>query len=81
MSKRIGAGFVMLSLGLTLTVTMSGAAQKGKGCSQQAWAEFVERLAQAQAAYVQANPEPIKALWSHANDVSLFGAYGGHERG
>jgi ketosteroid isomerase-like protein len=81
MSKGIAAGFVMLSLGLAFTVTRSGAAQKGNGCSQQAWEEFVQRLAQAQAAYVKANPEPIKALWSHANDVSLFGAYGGHERG
>src|SRR4029078_3973576 len=69
------------SLGWAVTVAGSGAAQKGKGCSQQAWAEFVQRLAQAQAAYRKANPEPIKSLWSHADDVSLFGAYGGHERG
>jgi ketosteroid isomerase-like protein len=81
MSKRIAAGFVILSLALTVTSTGSGAAQKTNGCSQQAWQEFVQRLAQAQAAYVRADPEPIKLLWSHADDVSLFGAYGGHERG
>jgi ketosteroid isomerase-like protein len=81
MSKSIAAGFAILSLALTLAITGSGAAQKGNGCSQQAWEEFVQRLAQAQAAYVKANPEPIKLLWSHADDVSLFGAYGGHERG
>ena len=81
MSKGIAAGFAMLSLTLALTSTGPGAAQTGNGCSQHAWDEFVKRLAQAQAAYVRADPEPIKLLWSHTDDVSLFGAYGGHERG
>lgn len=64
MSKGIGAGFAILSLALTLTITGSGAAQKGNRCSQPALVEFAQRLAQAQAAYVRANPEPIKLLWS-----------------
>jgi hypothetical protein len=65
MSKGIAAGFAMLSLALTVPITGS-AAQKGNRGSQPAWAEFVQRLAQAQASYVRTNPEPSKLLLSHA---------------
>ena len=34
MSKGIAAGFAISSLALTLTITESGAAQKGNRCSQ-----------------------------------------------
>ena len=64
MFKGTAAGFAILSLASTLTITGSGAAQKGNGCSPRAWVEFVQRLAQPQPAYVRANPEPIKLLWS-----------------
>ena len=30
---------------------------------------------------VEGRPEPFKALWSHADDVLIMGAFGGHERG
>jgi ketosteroid isomerase-like protein len=30
---------------------------------------------------VEGRPEPFKALWSHADDVVIMGAFGGHERG
>lgn len=30
---------------------------------------------------VEGRPEPFKALWSHAEDVVIMGAFGGHERG
>ena len=66
MSKGIVAGFAILSLALTLTITGSGAAQKGNGCSPPAWVEFVQCLAQLQAAYVRANPESINLFWLRA---------------
>jgi len=30
---------------------------------------------------VEGRPEPFKALWSHADDVVIMGAFGGYERG
>jgi ketosteroid isomerase-like protein len=30
---------------------------------------------------VEGRPEPFKALWSHAEDVVIMGAFGGYERG
>ena len=30
---------------------------------------------------VAGRPEPFKALWSHAEDVVIMGAFGGYERG
>jgi hypothetical protein len=63
MSKGIVAGFAIPTLALTLTITTgSGAAQKGNGCSPPARVEFVQRLAQPQAASVRANPESINLL-------------------
>ena len=43
-----------------------------------------EARAQCQAALgelVQGRPEPFKALWSHADDVTIMGAFGGFDRG
>lgn len=69
MSKGIVAGFAILSLALTLTITTgSGAAQKGNGCSPPAWVESVQR--QPRAAYVRANPESINLLWLRAAEPS-----------
>jgi SnoaL-like protein len=71
-----------LSLALALpTIRPLGGEAAPAGCSQEAWRDFERKLAHAQAAFVRADPEPIKALWSRANDVSLFGGYGGHEVG
>ena len=42
---------------------------------------FNNELVAAQNAFQLGNAEPLKALWSHAEDVTLMGAYGGHERG
>lgn len=38
-------------------------------------------LVAAQVAFVRGDPTPMKALRSHAEDVTLMGAWGGHERG
>ena len=44
-------------------------------------APFRKQYTTAQDAFQRGDAEPIKALWSHADDVTLFGALGGHERG
>jgi hypothetical protein len=45
------------------------------------WNEFMRALHDAIGAFVQGDPEPYKALWSHADDVSILGGFGGHEIG
>src|SRR5687768_8354629 len=60
---------------------LGGAGQAGAGCSKESWTEFERQLASAQDAFQSQNPAPILALWSHAPDVSLMGAFGGHEVG
>lgn len=31
--------------------------------------------------FIQGNPEPLKRLYSHGNDITIFGGFGGLERG
>ena len=50
-------------------------------CAKESWSKFVSELVASQSSFVRGDPEPIKRLWSHADDVTLMGAYGGHERG
>jgi hypothetical protein len=50
-------------------------------CSDQSWKDFEQQLTAAQSAFARGNAKPIQALWSHAKDVSIFGAAGGHEIG
>ena len=45
------------------------------------WTRFVVRCQQALGELVEGRPEPFKALWSHADDVAIMGAFGGYERG
>ncbi len=45
------------------------------------WDHFVSVCQQALGDLVEGRPEPFKALWSHADDVVIMGAFGGHERG
>lgn len=42
---------------------------------------FIFRCQQALGDLVEGRPEPFKALWSHADDVVIMGAFGGYERG
>ncbi len=46
-----------------------------------AWRESYGKYQAAYAAVVAGDPEPFKALWSHADDAVLFGALEGFERG
>ena len=45
------------------------------------WDRFVSVCQQALDDLVEGRPEPFKALWSHADDVVIMGAFGGYERG
>jgi ketosteroid isomerase-like protein len=45
------------------------------------WEQFVSVCQGALGELVEGRPEPFKALWSHADDVVIMGAFGGHERG
>jgi ketosteroid isomerase-like protein len=45
------------------------------------WDSFIARCQDALGDLVEGRPEPFKALWSHADDVVIMGAFGGHERG
>jgi ketosteroid isomerase-like protein len=47
----------------------------------QSWNQFVVACQRALGELVEGRPEPFKALWSHAEDVVIMGAFGGHERG
>jgi hypothetical protein len=40
------------------------------------WRRFEQQYASAQDAFQRGDAEPIKALWSHADDVTLFGTLG-----
>jgi hypothetical protein len=40
-----------------------------------------EALTAAGAAFVKGNAEPLKALFSHSDDVTILGAFGGFEQG
>jgi ketosteroid isomerase-like protein len=45
------------------------------------WDHFVSVCQRALGDLIEGRPEPFKALWSHADDVVIMGAFGGHERG
>jgi ketosteroid isomerase-like protein len=46
-----------------------------------AFADVLSREQSAEAAIYRGDPEPFKALWSHTDDVSLFGAFGPCKKG
>ena len=45
------------------------------------WDDARSRLLESLTAFVAGDPEPYKAGWSHADDVSIFGGWGAYERG
>src|SRR5579859_3114820 len=45
------------------------------------WDRFISQCQQALGDLVEGRPGPFKALWSHADDVVIMGAFGGYERG
>ena len=47
----------------------------------QPWSEFLQAQVAASEEFVRGNPVPYRELWSHRSDVSILGAFGGHEAG
>jgi hypothetical protein len=45
------------------------------------WTAFIARLETAEHEFAQGRPAAFKALWSHSDDVSLCGGFGGVESG
>ncbi len=45
------------------------------------WAAFIAKLEAAEHEFAQGRPASFKALWSHSDDVSICGAFGGIETG
>jgi ketosteroid isomerase-like protein len=45
------------------------------------FADMLAREQAAEAAMILGDPEPFKALWSHRDEVSLFGAFGPCKKG
>jgi ketosteroid isomerase-like protein len=45
------------------------------------WDEFNKQLLEALRRFVQGDAEPVKSLWSHADDVMIFGGWGAWEQG
>ena len=66
---------------LPMTVAGAGLPVSDAPCGKEAWNKFVPDLVAAQSAFVRGDPASMKALWSHSDDVTLMGAFGGHERG
>ena len=53
------------------TLPAAGQARRDVGCAPEAWAGFEGRVTAAQARFQQREPEPMRVLWSHADDVTL----------
>ena len=66
---------------LPMTVAEAELTAADAPCGKEAWNRFVPDLVAAQSAFVRGDPASMKALWSHAEDVTLMGAWGGRERG
>src|SRR5215204_1323863 len=45
------------------------------------WTVFIAKLETAEEEFMQGRPAAFQALWSHADDVTLCGGFGGVERG
>jgi ketosteroid isomerase-like protein len=48
---------------------------------QAEFAAFLDQVTKAHAQYIRGQPEPFKALWSRAPDVTIFGGFGSGEHG
>lgn len=45
------------------------------------WDEFTGQLLEALRRFVQGDAGPYKSLWSHRDDVTIFGGWGAYEQG
>jgi hypothetical protein len=66
---------------LPMTVAGAGTQASAAPCGKEAWKRFVSDFVAAGSAFARGDPAAMKALWSHTEDVTLMGAWGGKERG
>jgi ketosteroid isomerase-like protein len=73
---RIKPRIVLVVCAALLPIVSSSCAQAGdKGRTE--FETFYEQVSQAEAELFRGHPEPLKALWTRASDVTLFGVSGG----
>ncbi len=60
-----------------LCLLVPGCATLGSSTDANDFAEFLTRADSAQVQLQQGVPEPYKALWSHGEDITLAGGFGG----
>lgn len=60
-----------------LSLLVPGCAIFGASHDANDFAEFLSRVDSAQVQLQQGVPEPYKALWSHGEDITLAGGFGG----
>jgi len=59
---------------------MQGDSTRGQLAGSE-WVAFIAKLEAAEHEFAQGRPAAFKALWSHSNDASICGAFGGVESG
>ena len=73
----IGSKIVLVACVTALLAVSSGSAQAGDQ-RRAAFEAFFEKVSQAEAELFRGRPEALKALWTRAPDVTLFGVSGGN---
>jgi hypothetical protein len=82
MRTRLCTFSVGAAIALGAATAVSVAARQASGtCSPESFDRFHKELVAAQNAIQQGDGEPMKRLFSHADDVTLMGALGGHDHG
>jgi hypothetical protein len=78
----LGAGAALAALGLGRAEAESTAHQEDTEMNEADDLEqAIQQMRAATKEFINGDPEPWKALCSHADDATLFGGWGGHERG
>lgn len=72
------ANFTTLGLSTMLSLLVPGCATFAASHDANDFPEFLTRVDSAQVQLQQGVPEPYKALWSHGEDITLAGGFGGH---
>jgi hypothetical protein len=79
--RRLGS---VLGLAVACVATVAGPSTGFAEVGSQgraAFTGFLDKVTQAHAEYIRGRPEPFKALWSRAADVTIFGGFGSGEHG
>ena len=71
------ARFTTFGLSTVLSLLVPGCATFGASHDANDFTEFLSRVDNAQVQLQQGVPEPYKALWSHRDDITLAGGFGG----